>query len=105
MGVDDQAIKRVENAVQIVRNSPAANRYCQLPKEGAVYENDGLSPLKSPLGLRSTPQELTLYDFFLESECPGDEVAKNFSGKPFTSRDHHHSGRKVYRDDFAAAFF
>jgi len=46
MGVDDQAIKRVENAVQIVRNSPAANRYCQLPKEGAVYENDGLSPLK-----------------------------------------------------------
>ena len=48
MGVDDQAIKRIENAVQIVRNSPAANRYCQLPKEGAVYENDGLSPLKSP---------------------------------------------------------
>ena len=82
MGVDDQAIKRLENAVQIVRNSPATNRYCQLPKEGAVYENDGLSPLKSPLGLRSTLQELTLYDFFLESECPGDEVAKIFQANP-----------------------
>ena len=47
-----------------------------------MYENDGLSPLKSPLGLRSTLQELTLYDFFLESECPGDEVAKIFQANP-----------------------
>ncbi|MEG4024934.1 ATP-binding protein [Microcoleus sp. S13C4] len=47
-----------------------------------MYETDGLSPLKSPLGLRSTLQELTLYDFLLESECPGDEVAKIFQGNP-----------------------
>ncbi|MEG4963302.1 MULTISPECIES: ATP-binding protein [unclassified Microcoleus] len=47
-----------------------------------MYENDGLSPLKSPLGLRSTLQELTLYDFLLESECPGDEVAKIFQANP-----------------------
>jgi len=68
--------------VQIVRNTLAANRNCQLPKEGAVYETDGLSPLKSPLGLRSTLQELTLYDFLLESECLGDEVAKIFQANP-----------------------
>ena len=47
-----------------------------------MYETDGLSPLKSPLGLRSTLQELTLYDFFLESECQGDEVAKIFQANP-----------------------
>ncbi|MEG3987458.1 ATP-binding protein [Microcoleus sp. MOSTC5] len=47
-----------------------------------MYENDGLSPLKSPLGLRSTLQELTLYDFLLESECPGNEVAKIFQANP-----------------------
>ncbi|MEG4234753.1 ATP-binding protein [Microcoleus sp. Pol11C3] len=47
-----------------------------------MYENDGLSPLKSPLGLGSTLQELTLYDYLLESECPGDEVAKLFQANP-----------------------
>lgn len=47
-----------------------------------MYENDGLSPLKSPLGLRSTLQELTLYDFLLESDRPGDEVAKIFQANP-----------------------
>jgi signal transduction histidine kinase len=38
--------------------------------------------MKSPLGLRSTLQELTLYDFVLESECPGDEAAKIFQANP-----------------------
>ncbi len=47
-----------------------------------MYETDGLSPLKSPLGLRSTLEELTLYDLFLESECMGDEVAKIFQANP-----------------------
>lgn len=47
-----------------------------------MYETDGLSPQKSQLGLRSTLQELTLYDFLLESECPGDEVAKVFQANP-----------------------
>ncbi|WP_373535169.1 sensor histidine kinase [Microcoleus sp.] len=68
--------------MQIVRNTPAANHNCQLPKEGAVYETDGLSPLKSPLGLRSTLQELTLYDFLLESDCVGDEVSQIFQANP-----------------------
>jgi signal transduction histidine kinase len=68
--------------VQIVRNTPAANSNCQLPKEGAVYETDGLSPLKSPLGLRSTLEELTLYNFLLESECLGGEVTKIFQSNP-----------------------
>ena len=47
-----------------------------------MYETDGLSPLKSPLGLRSTLEELTLYDFLLESECLGGEVAKIFQANP-----------------------
>ena len=47
-----------------------------------MYETDGLSPQKSPLGLRSTLQELTLYDFLLESECPGEEVTKIFQEHP-----------------------
>ncbi|MEG4284616.1 ATP-binding protein [Microcoleus sp. A006_D1] len=68
--------------MQILRNTPAPNRNGQLPKEGAVYETDGLSPLKSPLGLRSTLQELTLYDFLLESDCLGGEVAKIFQANP-----------------------
>ncbi|NJK65581.1 MAG: ATPase [Microcoleus sp. CSU_2_2] len=38
--------------------------------------------MKSPLGLRSTLQELTLYDFVLESECPGDEAANIFQANP-----------------------
>jgi signal transduction histidine kinase len=63
-------------------HTPAANRNYQLPKEGAVYETDGLSPLKSPLGLRSTLEELTLYNFLLESECLGGEVAKIFQANP-----------------------
>jgi signal transduction histidine kinase len=63
-------------------NTPAANRNYQLPKEAEVYENDGLSPLKSPLGLRSTLEELTLYNFLLESECMGGEVAKIFQANP-----------------------
>nr|WP_246276988.1 ATP-binding protein [Microcoleus asticus] len=32
--------------------------------------------------MRSTLQELTLYDFLLESECPGNEVAKIFQANP-----------------------
>ncbi|MEO6860881.1 MAG: ATP-binding protein [Microcoleus sp.] len=63
-------------------NTPAANRNYQLPKEAEVYETDGLSPLKSPLGLRSTLEELTLYNFLLESECMGGEVAKIFQANP-----------------------
>lgn len=47
-----------------------------------MYEPDGLSPQKSQLGLRSTLQELTLYDFLLESECLGGEVAKIFQANP-----------------------
>ncbi|MEG5058820.1 ATP-binding protein [Microcoleus sp. A2-C5] len=47
-----------------------------------MYETDGLSPLKSPLGLRSTLEELTLYNFLLESECLGGEVAKIFQANP-----------------------
>ncbi|MEG4319122.1 MULTISPECIES: ATP-binding protein [unclassified Microcoleus] len=47
-----------------------------------MYETDGLSPLKSPLGLRSTLEELTLYDFLLESDCLGGEVAKIFQANP-----------------------
>ena len=38
--------------------------------------------MKSPLGLRSTLQELTLYDFVLESQCPGGEVANIFQANP-----------------------
>ncbi len=68
--------------MQILRNTPALNRNGQLPKEGAVYETDGLSPLKSALGLRSTLQELTLYDFLLDSECRGDEVSRIFQANP-----------------------
>ncbi len=47
-----------------------------------MYEPDGLSPQKSQLGLRSTLQELTLYDFLLDSECLGGEVAKIFQANP-----------------------
>ncbi|MBE9096774.1 ATP-binding protein [Tychonema sp. LEGE 07203] len=47
-----------------------------------MYETDGLSPLKSPLGLRSTLQELTLYEFILESRCLGGEVAEFFQANP-----------------------
>ncbi|MCU0544460.1 MAG: ATP-binding protein [Oscillatoriaceae cyanobacterium Prado104] len=38
--------------------------------------------MKPPLGLRSTLQELTLYDLLLESECPGSEVANIFQENP-----------------------
>ncbi|MEG3861442.1 sensor histidine kinase [Microcoleus sp. herbarium12] len=47
-----------------------------------MYETDGLSRLKSPLGLRSTLEELTLYKFVLESDCLGSEVAKIFQTHP-----------------------
>jgi signal transduction histidine kinase len=38
--------------------------------------------MKPPFGLRSTLQELTLYDCLLESECPGNEVANIFQENP-----------------------
>nr|WP_228056434.1 ATP-binding protein [Microcoleus sp. LEGE 07076] len=38
--------------------------------------------MKSPLGLRSTLQELTLYDFLLESRSLGGEVAEFFQANP-----------------------
>jgi signal transduction histidine kinase len=47
-----------------------------------VYETDGSNPINPPLGLRSTLQELTLYDFLLESDCPGSGVAKIFEKNP-----------------------
>ncbi|WP_293123763.1 ATP-binding protein [Microcoleus sp. bin38.metabat.b11b12b14.051] len=47
-----------------------------------MYETDGLSPLTSPLGLRSTLEELTLYNFLLESDCLGGEVSKIFQTHP-----------------------
>lgn len=47
-----------------------------------MYETDGSSPMNPPLGLRSTLQELTLYDFLLESECPGSEIANIFQKNP-----------------------
>lgn len=47
-----------------------------------MYENDWSGCMKPPLGLRSTLQELTLYDLLLESECPGSEVANIFQENP-----------------------
>ena len=38
--------------------------------------------MNSPLGLRSTLQELILYDFILESDCPGGEVTNIFQKNP-----------------------
>ncbi|MGL5059279.1 MAG: sensor histidine kinase [Microcoleus sp.] len=57
-------------------------QYVTLPKEEAVYENDRFDRIKPPLGLRSTLQELTLYDFLLESECLGSEAANLFQENP-----------------------
>jgi signal transduction histidine kinase len=64
--------------VQIVGNTSTNSHKCQLPKEGAVYETEEGSPINPPLGLRSTLQELTLYDFLLESDCHGGEVTNVF---------------------------
>jgi signal transduction histidine kinase len=64
------------------KKTPTANHNCQLSKEEAVYETDESNAMKSPLGLGSTLQELTLYDFFLESDCPGIEIAKIFEANP-----------------------
>ncbi len=64
--------------MHIVRNTSENNENCQLPKEGAVYETDEGSPINPPLGLRSTLQELTLYDFLLDSDCLGGEVTSIF---------------------------
>jgi len=47
-----------------------------------VYKTDESSPMNVPLGLRSTLQELTLYEFLLESDCPGSGVANIFDKNP-----------------------
>jgi signal transduction histidine kinase len=47
-----------------------------------VYETDESSPMNPSLGLRSTLQELTLYDLMLESDSPGGEVTDIFQENP-----------------------
>jgi signal transduction histidine kinase len=68
--------------VQIVRKNLDTSRSSQLPKEEAVYENEVSGRMKPPLGLRSTLQELTLYDVLLEFDCPGSEIADIFQENP-----------------------
>lgn len=47
-----------------------------------MYETDESSSMNPPLGLRSTLQELTLYECVLESESPAGEVTDIFQANP-----------------------
>jgi signal transduction histidine kinase len=53
-----------------------------MTKGGAVYETHESNFMNPPLGLRSTLQELTLYDLMLESSSPGGEVTDIFQENP-----------------------